>query len=378
MKKKVCIVAPVHPWNDVRVFKKQAVSLSESGYDVTVIARATSTFTYGDIKIEPAKGTYKTRTQRFLSIPKVALQARKYNADIYHLHNPDTIPIAFLLKLLGKVVIYDTHEDFSERLLARSWIPKKLRRVVAKSVSLAEIYTANLCDASIATQEDIVSRFGEKCILLGNAPRVTKDLLDNVSNLAKSVERNTTGTFRLVYIGGISETRGIYEMIDSLVIVNNSFDCRLWLIGPITEELLNSITNREGWKFVDFIAQLPQEQALAYVSLSDVGLVYINDIADHRKSDANKIYEYMTFNKPFIASDFPVWRKKLSSARAGYFVESDNTNKLANAICEIHSLPDEERADMGNRGKKYAISHSWEKDFIKLLRLYQTVETIND
>ncbi|WP_182038464.1 hypothetical protein [Vibrio alginolyticus] len=37
--KKVCILAPIHIWDDVRVFKKQAVSLSCSGYDVTLIAR---------------------------------------------------------------------------------------------------------------------------------------------------------------------------------------------------------------------------------------------------------------------------------------------------------------------------------------------------
>ena len=37
MVKKVCILSSVHKWNDIRIFKKQAVSLAKSGFEVTYV-----------------------------------------------------------------------------------------------------------------------------------------------------------------------------------------------------------------------------------------------------------------------------------------------------------------------------------------------------
>lgn len=373
---KVTILAPVHPWDDVRIFHKQALSLSESGFEVSVIAKSEKARDYSNIKIIPANSSYVTRAHRFLSIPRIALQALDHKADIYHLHNPDTIPIAILLKLLGKKVIYDTHEDFSQRILAREWIPLKYRKVIAKAVSSLEILTARLCDGSIATQQDVVERLGDKCLLLGNSPRVNDSLIAGVKNIAEQMPRQDFDLFRLIYIGGIAESRGVFEMIDSLETINQKVNCRLWLIGPISDELLSRIQNLPGWKFVDFIHRIPQEEAFAYLYLSDVGLIYLKDIADHRKSDANKIYEYMTFGKPFIASNFPLWVNKLGSIDAGVFIEPDSSYKLAEAVTKLYDMPKADRKAMGKRGIAYTKDNSWEKDFNKLLKMYKRILNI--
>lgn len=370
---KILFVAPVHPWDDVRVFQKQASSAAKAGMQVSVIAKSETEIVHNSVEIIPAEVTYSSRTKRFLSIPRLARQVLKEDADIYHLHNPDTIPIALMLKLFGKTVIYDTHEDFSERLIARDWIPFKLRKLVAYTVNRAEIFTAKICDASIATQEDVVKRLGDKCTFIGNPPRVDENLLMNIKEIASLIPQPAQKTFRLVYIGSIGETRGIYEMIDSLVEINNTIDCRLWLIGSISENLLNSIKLKEGWKFVDFIERIPQEQALAYVYLSDIGLIYINDVADHRKSDANKLYEYMSLGLPFIASDFPLWKNKLNWIGAGLFITPGSANLLTEAVLEIYKKSEKERLEMGQRGKEYTMSHSWEKEFSKLLNVYNTI-----
>lgn len=91
-------------------------------------------------------------------MPAVGVQALLQKAEIYHLHNPDTLPIIILLRIFGKKVIYDIHEDFSKKILIKNWIPKLLRRPLAFFVSKSESLISTIATASIATQQDVIER----------------------------------------------------------------------------------------------------------------------------------------------------------------------------------------------------------------------------
>lgn len=372
MNKKICIVAPVHIWDDVRIFKKQAVSLTELESDVYLLARATKSFKQNKVHIVPINARYSNRLQRFLSLPKIAIQALNIKADIYHLHNPDTIILAWILILFRKEVIYDTHEDFAVRILARDWIPRCLRPSVAWLISVAEILTARYAGGAIATQEDVVSRLGNKCILVRNAPRVDRELIDYVESLTEEIKPKHE-VLRLVYLGAISNSRGLVEMIEALFIINkeNNISCRLWLIGSSHNYDLEEARNMSGWRYVDYLPQMEQEKAFAYLASSDVGLVYLNDVADHRKADANKTYEYMTFGIPFIASDFPLWREHLEASGGGLFVTPGSSKLLAKAIIECYHYDEEKKLKIRESGEIFLKNYNWNLEKIKLFELYE-------
>ena len=174
-KKRVCVVAPVHVWDDVRVYQKESRTLADAGYEVSLIARTPSPQSINGVKIIPPVGSSKFRLLRFLLLPAVGIHALLQNADIYHLHNPDTLPIVVLLRIFGKKVIYDTHEDFSKRILIKTWIPKLLRRPLAFFVSKSESLISTMATASIATQQDVVERLNNNTLLLGYPPRVYQE-----------------------------------------------------------------------------------------------------------------------------------------------------------------------------------------------------------
>lgn len=370
-KRKVCIVAPVHIWDDVRVYKKEACTLAHAGYQVSLIARTPSQQTVNGIKIIPSIGSSSIRLLRFLLLPIVGIQALLQNAHIYHLHNPDTLPIAFLLRLFAKNVIYDTHEDFTQRIMARDWIPRLLRAPLAYLVGKTETFVSSIATASIATQENVAKRLNKKVLLLGNPPRINNALYAKVGKLAKKIEPQDNW-LRAVYIGSINNSRGLNEMVDALEIVNKTAEVRLWLIGPADINDLNRAMNRHGWKYVDYISRIEQEMAFAYVERADVGLVVIRNVGDHATTDPNKLYEYMMFGKPYIATAFNSWIDKLGDLDAGWFVMPESAGAIADALLEVANN-DELARSKGARGKKFTSLYNWESESQKLLELYSQI-----
>lgn len=370
---KILLVSPVHPWDDVRIFHKEAKSLAKNGFDVSVLARSDKARTEDKVKIIPVKALYKNRLLRFLSIFFITYQVLSIKADVYHLHNPDTLPIALVLKIFGKKFVYDTHEDFLLRINAREWIPKILRSSLAKFISNLEIFVSHLSNGAIATQPDVVQRLGKKAILIGNQPRVNHEIFSIVESYSSKIDKDPS-VLRLVYIGGIAKIRGLNEMIDSLTIINNKISCRLWLIGPTFDGVIEDAKRLEGWKYVDYIARLPQEEAFAYVEKSDIGLIYIHDSADHRKSDPNKLYEYMSFSKPFIASNFESWVEKFGNINAGIFIPPNNTAELANAVLTLAQYSKDEINILGTNGFQFVEKNNWDKEFLNLLVLYKSIK----
>ena len=372
---RIVILSPVHPWDDVRVFKKEAVSLAKAGHDVVLVARAEKKKCVDGVNIEPTFfSNKKNRFYRLFSVPLLIFKALGLSADVYHLHNPDTLPLCIFLLLIRKKVIYDSHEDFEKRILARKWIPLLLRKKVSKFICFLERWVSNRAVATIITQEGIKQRLGSgsRTVVIGNPPRVDIDLMQKVSILAKDITKDND-TYRAVYLGTISASRGLDEMIDALELLNKYIPIRLWLIGPaFNGNDLFRAQKKDGWQFVDYIPRINQEKAFAYLLNSDVGLITIKDVGDHAQTDPNKIYEYMTFGLPFVGSDFPLWRAKFEGFECGLFVDPTNPTEIALAMKEI-VMNQSLRKSFSKNGIDYVRTYNWDAEFSKLQKIYDDI-----
>ncbi|EEM03118.1 glycosyl transferase family 1 [Bacillus pseudomycoides] len=366
--KKVCIVSPIHDYKDIRVYQKQAKTIENSGYEVSLLARKDYDEKIGNIQIFAIPKS-KNFLSRIILQPKLLCKILKTRSKIVHLHNPDTILLGFLLKMFNKKVIYDTHEDFSKRILIREWIPYSYRKLIAKVVTGLELMASRCFDGFIVTQEGLLAKY-KNALLIENAPIHQGELITRAYELSKLISKSNY--IRVVYVGGISEQRGLRQIVQALEEINKTYSCRLWLIGPDSKEI-NELQKLNGWKYVDYLGKLPQEKAFSYVIKSDIGLCTILDVVDHAETSPNKIFEYMTLGIPFIASDFPKWEKKIGCSNAGYFVDPQNINKIADLILKIGS--DENlKSYLSNNGKKYIYEKfNWERESEKLIEYYKKI-----
>jgi len=167
----ICHLTSVHHPYDIRIFHKECRTLARHGYDVVLIVPHDKDEVVEGVRIK-AVPKPKNRKERILKTTRQIYRlALKVNADVYHFHDPELIPVGIMLKLHGKKVIYDVHEDVPKQILSKEWVPKYLRRVVAGITAVIESLASKIIDGIVVVTPAIAKRFPKgKTIIVQNYP----------------------------------------------------------------------------------------------------------------------------------------------------------------------------------------------------------------
>jgi len=208
-KRIVMMANPGHRAFDPRVFQKEARSLARAGFDVTFLVPHDKDEERDNVKIVSVprypKGWKKLVTSPWL-LYKRALKLPK--DAIFHLHDSELLWIGVLLKLRGRRVIYDAHEDTPLQIEYQHWIPKILRRPYAWFYYWLEKFCGCWFDAIIIAEPVIAKYFPKaKTTLIRNFPIVADFPEANHPYLQRSK--------KVIYVGLLSRPRGAIEMAEA-------------------------------------------------------------------------------------------------------------------------------------------------------------------
>jgi glycosyltransferase involved in cell wall biosynthesis len=370
---RVAVITSVHPRFDVRIFHRECKTLVGAGYHVTLIAPGTDSKVVDGVELRGVPGVARRLSRMSLTVWRVYREAANLNADVYHFHDPELIPVGLLLRLRGKTVIYDAHEDLPLDIASsgKYYLPRWARGAIARVAEAVETAACRWFSAVVAATPAIGTRlrpYSREVVVIQNFPR-RGELLGSGSGQPWS-ERELA----VAYVGCLSPERGLFEMISAIGLVAERLHVSLKLAGqydpPWARDRARSLS---GWRFVDELGFLDRPAVAHLLSRVRAGLVLFHSEPSHVEAQPNKLFEYMCAGIPVIASDFPLWREIVQGADCGLLVDPRDPQAIAQAI-EYVLTHSKEAECMGRRGREAVeCRYNWENEEAKLLGLYQRV-----
>ena len=163
--------------------------------------------------------------------------------------------------------------------------------------------------------------------------------------------------FLICYIGTMGMAHGLETLIAAAEQLQKSLPKAMFLlIGEGAEkQRIVELAAARGLSNVRFMGQQPREEIPAYISASDACLVMLKKTELFKTVIPTKLLEYMACERPVIVAVDGQARQLVEEARAGIFVEPEDSGALVNAILALSADP-ERRQRMGANGRGYIVA----------------------
>lgn len=370
--KHICHVTTVHPRYDTRVFVKECSSLAQMGYRVTLlVADGEGDEVRNDVNIVDIG---KRPSSRLLRASWWALRAyraaRKLNADIYHIHDPELVMFFWFTAGAKAQAVFDVHEDLQMQVHRKYWIPRWAARCLTPIIAGWERLSSRILAGIVSVTPKLTQRFQgytQEVVEVKNYPLLSELGVVDGSDYPQRSRH-------LLYVGGISLDRGIDVMLDVLQLMP---DVRLHLAGKFSNGQLEDYCKQHpAWSQVDFHGWCSREQVRSLMTQSRVGLVVLKATGDYEDALPVKLFEYMAAGLPVIASDFPLWRGIVEDCAGGYTVEPEDRQAICTAVKALLDDPDMAYATGEKARAKVFERYSWDTEMRSLDQFYKTL--LND
>jgi glycosyltransferase involved in cell wall biosynthesis len=362
-------ITSAHHTGDDRIFHKQCRSLAAHGFAVTVVGPGEDGGSVAGVRILgiPSLGGGRLRRMS-ATVWRLLTRCVRLPADVYHFHDPELISLGFVLKLLGRRVVYDVHEDYPQKILTKDWISPVVRRPLSVMMAAVEALAGRLFDGIVAVTPTIAARFPPaKTTTLRNFP-----MFEEFATVAETpyLER----PLQVCYVGTLSKARGLFDMVRAAGLVRDGAAQCLQLAGGFEADDEEAQSRAEpGWARVDYRGWLDRPDIAQIMANVRAGLVVLHPDPCFIDAYPVKMFEYMAAGLPVVASDFPAYREILDDGACGLLIAPADPVALARAIEWLFAHPDEAQA-MGDQGRRRAgMLYSWAAERKKLFELYRRV-----
>ncbi len=417
-KAKVCILTTGHCALDGRIFYKEARSLQQAGYEVTLLAPlndegflfdagknkiATGETTLYDIRIigfsREKRGIFKNRvilklsrlasliglrigTELFAELTELIDKGTNLRADVYHCHEIFSlyagIQIKRRLEKEGRKpkLIYDVHEYTPATSPKARGINKLYDELSKKVIVHFEKEALKYVDYTITVSEVI------RDYLLTQNRSIQTEVIYNCSVFPISQEQESVkpqGKVIICHEGSLSFSRGLKRMIEVMRVLKEGYGNRvgLLIIGTVYGEERRYLDQKlDEYDLQDTIrctGWLTYEKVSQAIYQADIGIMFSEPTENIMLGGGvgNKLFNYMRCGLPIVSVEVPERSRVISETQCGLVVTEPSTESLAKALSAL--IDDEtKRRQLGDNARKAGYNqYGWEQMEKRLLRVYQ-------
>lgn len=367
-------LSTVHDSDDSRIFHKMCKTLVRAGYRVTYVVPADYDHVRDGVQIK-ALSKPKNRLERFRLGAKAFRTCLDLKADLYHFHDPELLSVGARIHVLsGRPVIFDVHEYFAKGLLTKPWLLPTMRKLVAATYPIVERHYVKCLQGIIAVNDDMAHTYrlyNPRSISVYNYPD-----LNGFSQEAPRPRRGVRTSKVLIHLGSINQDRGLETLLDTIRIVNRSHvDAVLRIVGRIDDRGLSDscrhkLEQLQGSPNFDHVQQVAYSEVARHLNEAAIGLIPLNGSQENEEGLPRKMFEYMLFGLPIVASDLGRLAKVIRQSDAGLLAKAGDPTQFAAAInLLLGDAALQER--LGENGRMACLtSYNWDSQANKLLKLY--------
>lgn len=347
---------------DTRIFHKEALSLIAAGFNVTLIIPHSQSLSKDHVAIKAVPLPQKGWEQLVRCPWRIFLAAlREPRNSVFHLHDSELLLVGLTLRLTGRTVVYDAHEDTPLQIAYQHWIPGWVKPFYSLFYRVLERMSGWFLNAIIVAEPVIARHYpSSKVTLIRNFPRA-----DSFGTNVPLQQRQGG----LVYVGLLSKPRGVAEMLEGYRLASQKVNVRFILGGKfapasLEAELLPKYS-------VDYRAWLSYDEMVKTLYDASIGIIVPHPIDRYKTNYPVKLFEYMAAGLPVIASREGESAAFVREGDCGILVDPLSHTEIAEAIVKFVTDRTVSEA-MGNRGRKLILSkYNWESESTKLIALHE-------
>lgn len=374
-------ISTVHSSGDPRIVHKELSYLSASGLNAVYVCSDPHPTSSENIKIVKVPRS-QNRFLRFLSDgPRAWRAAIRLRPVIIHFHDPELLFwVPWAARRTRAALVFDVHEFYQESISDKRWIPGALKGFLRVATGILERAAARRLAGFVVVSEHMAGlyrRYGKPIAVVPNYP---KKSLFPLGGRDPELAGKYAGRRVIVYVGSLSEIRGIDTVLDAFVLLRKRItEAFLLLIGGFDSESYEarfrakarSVLPRDAY---EILGKVPHAHVYAYLRTADVG-VYLpgNETRRYRWGEPTKLFEYCAAALPVVVSDVEAKRRVVSRTMNGILVPPGDPAAAAEALARI--LGDTELAARYSKNGREAFEREfcWESCSHRLTDFYNTI-----
>jgi len=381
--------------NDIRV-RNEALALQKDGHKVFVLCfEAGSAYSnhYKGITIHrwALKPKYKNilfalfhsfNLYSKLWATKMEQFVKSNNINILHVHDLYMAKAGYIVKKKTKIpLVLDLHENYTYAVEGYKWMHKKPSTYIIQPERWKKVEGRYLSypDTIIAISSTFKNYLLKKYAFLSANNIIVYPNAPDVKQLESyPIDKNIIpkgNDYALFYFGGISKRRGVFMVIESLkTLVIKIPNIKLLLIGPVDKaekkEFELAISQKEikdniiyyPWKDISLLP--------SYITYSNICISPIEKNPQHESGIANKVFQYMLFERPVLVSNCGPQAEVINDSKAGLIHQWDSIDDFIDKVKYLFNN-NTEATQMGMNGRKAVLTKYNQNELIKpMLEFY--------